>query len=137
MQFSDLSTLNVILNFTSAVLLSFGYYHIKQGNRETHKKFMVSALCTTATFLISYLIYHYEVGSVPYPYDDWTKTLYFIILIPHVLLAGLQVPFIVYLVIQAFKENFEKHKKVAKYIWFVWMYVSVTGVLIYLMLYRF
>lgn len=137
MQFSDLSTLNVLLNFTSAVLLSFGFYHIKQGNKETHKKFMVAALCSTVTFLVSYLIYHYEVGSVPYPYEDWTRILYFAILIPHVILAAVQVPFIIYIVTQAFKENFEKHKRVAKYIWFVWMYVSLTGVLIYLMLYIF
>ena len=135
MEVTDLPTLNVLLNMTSAILLLFGYINIKKGNRETHKKFMVAALCSTACFLTSYLIYHYYVGSVPYPYYDWTRTLYFIILIPHVILAGGQVPFIIYIVRQAFKENFAKHKKVAKYVWFVWMYVSVTGVLIYCMLY--
>ncbi len=137
MQVTDLPTLNVLLNMTSAILLSFGFINIKQGNKETHKKFMVAALCSTACFLTSYLIYHYHVGSVPYPYQDWSRILYFAILIPHVILAAVQLPFIIYIVTQAFKDNFEKHKRVAKYVWFVWMFVSVTGVLIYLMLYIF
>ena len=137
MQFSDLPTLNVVLNLTSAILLTFGFINIKKGNEERHKKFMVAALCSTATFLVSYLIYHFEVRSVPYPFHDWTRTVYFIILIPHVILAAVQLPFIIYIVTQAFKENFEKHKRVAKYIWFVWMYVSITGMLVYYMLYIF
>ncbi len=135
MEITDLPTLNVLLNMTSAILLIFGFINIKAGNKERHKKFMVAALCSTASFLISYLFYHYHVGSVPYPHQGWTRILYFAILFPHIVLAAVQVPFILYLVTQAFKENFDKHKRVAKYIWFVWMYVSVTGVLIYLMLY--
>lgn len=137
MTLQDLPTLNATLNFISAVLLFCGYIQIKKGKWETHKKFMLSALASSALFLISYLIYHANAGSKLYPYHDWTRPLYFAILIPHVILAGVMVPFIIYIVYQALKENFEKHKRLAIYVWSVWMFVSVTGVLIYLMLYVF
>jgi uncharacterized membrane protein YozB (DUF420 family) len=135
MVYEDLSTVNALLNGLSAVLLLVGYVNIKKGNRDIHKRFMVAALITSALFLVSYVIYHYEVGSVPYPYHDWTRPVYFIILIPHVILAALNVPFIIALVTYAFKGNFKKHKKLARWVWPVWMFVSVTGVIIYLMLY--
>lgn len=137
MTYQDLPTINALLNAISAVFLLAGYVNIKNGKRETHKRFMVSALVTSALFLISYVIYHYQVGSVPYPYHDWTRPVYFTILIPHVILAAVNVPFIIILVTFAFKQNFEKHKKLARWVWPVWMFVSVTGVIIYLMLYIF
>lgn len=96
---------------------------------------MLAALVSSGLFLISYLIYHYYVGSVPYPYHDWTRPLYFIVLIPHVILAGLMTPFIFTIVILAFRENFEKHRRLAKIVWPVWMFVSLSGVAVYLMLY--
>ena len=136
MTIQDLQTLNATLNFISSVFLLLGYLQIRKGNRGNHKKLMVSALITSALFLISYVIYHYNAGSVPYPYHDWTRPLYFTLLIPHIILAAVQTPFILYIVYQAFKENFEKHKRLAKYVWSVWMFVSVTGVLIFLMLYK-
>ena len=136
MTIQDLPTLNATLNFISSVFLLLGYLQIRKGNRGNHKKLMVSALVTSALFLISYVIYHYNAGSVPYPYHDWTRPLYFTLLIPHIILAAVQTPFILYIVYQAFKENFEKHKRLAKYVWSVWMFVSVTGVLIFLMLYK-
>ncbi|MCB0281892.1 MAG: DUF420 domain-containing protein [Calditrichae bacterium] len=137
MTYQDLPTLNAFLNGISAIFLLAGYVNIKKGRRETHKHFMIAALSTSALFLISYVIYHYQVGSVPYPYHDWTRPVYFIILIPHVILAALNVPFIILLVTFAFKQNFQKHKKLARWVWPVWMFVSVTGVIIYLMLYIF
>lgn len=137
MQFTDLSTLNAILNGISAIFLFQGFRFIKKGEKETHKKYMISALITSGLFLVSYLIYHYNVGSVPYPYDDWTRTVYLIILVPHIILAGIMGPFILVLVVFAFKAKFEQHKKLARWVWPVWMYVSVTGVVIYLMLYIF
>lgn len=135
MQVTDLPTLNAILNFISTVLLTLGFIQIKKGNQETHKKFMVAALISSALFLISYVIYHYYAGSVPYPYHDWTRPLYFAILIPHVILAALMTPFILYIVWKAFQADFIKHKRMARFVWPVWMFVSVTGVIIYLMLY--
>jgi len=134
---SDLPGLNAALNLMSAVLLAFGYYFIRRGKRNVHKRFMLAALISSAMFLTSYLFYHYQVGSVPYPYHDWTRPVYFAILIPHVILAALMVPFILWMVYQAVRGNFERHRRVARWVWPVWMFVSVTGVLVYLMLYVF
>lgn len=135
MTFSDLPTLNAILNFISFVFLSLGFYNIKKGRIPIHKRFMISATVTSALFLISYLIYHYNVGSVPYPRHDWTRPVYFAILIPHVILAGVMSPFIVLLLIFALRGRFDRHRKLAIWVWPVWIYVSISGILIYLMLY--
>lgn len=135
-QTSFLPTLNALLNLTATVLLTFGYINIRRGRTQTHKKFMLAALGVSAAFLVSYLIYHYTVGSVPYPYHDWTRPVYFAILIPHVILAAVMTPFVIAIVWFAFRERFDRHKKLARWVWPVWMFVSVTGVIIYLMLYR-
>ncbi len=137
MSLTDLPTLNVILNFTSAMLLTLGYIQIKRGNRERHKKAMLAALSTSIAFLCSYLIYHYHVGSVKYPYFDWTRSVYFCILIPHIILSATMCPFIVYMVWHALHGNFARHKQVAKFVWPVWMFVSISGVIVYFMLYQF
>jgi len=136
MNISDLSTLNALLNAVSATLLIAGYRYIKKGEQEKHKRFMVAALVVSALFLTSYLIYHYYVGSVPYPHHDWTRPVYFIILIPHVILAGIMTPFILVAVWFALKAQFEKHRKLVKWVWPVWIYVSLSGVVIYMMLYH-
>jgi len=135
MDFGFLATVNAALNLTSATLLTIGYINIKRGRRETHRKFMLAALTSSALFLISYLIYHYTVGSVPYPRHDWTRPVYFAILIPHVLLAALMVPFILVAVRHAFKQRFEKHRRIMRWVWPVWMFVSVSGIIVYVMLY--
>lgn len=135
MSLTDLPTLNAGLNLLSTVFLSFGYAHIKKGNQGTHKKFMLAALISSTLFLISYLIYHYNVGSVPYPFHDWTRPIYFVILIPHVILAALMTPFVLLLVIRAFRGDFARHRKLARWVWPVWMFVSVSGVIVYAMLY--
>lgn len=137
MSLSDLPTLNAILNSISALFLILGYRHIKNGDRQSHKKFMISALVVSTSFLISYVIYHYHVPSTPYPYFDWTRPVYFAVLIPHIILAAIMGPFIIAAVIYAFKQKYETHKKIVKLIWPVWMFVSMSGVIIYLMLYRF
>jgi len=98
---------------------------------------MSMALLCSAIFLTCYLFYHYHVGSVPYTKHDWTRPLYFTILIPHVILAALMTPFIGIGVYYAIKKNFKKHKRLMRWVWPVWMYVSVTGVIVYLMLYVF
>ncbi len=133
---TDLPTLNAALNLVSATFLTFGYRHIRKSNQRLHKRFMISALVSSALFLTSYLIYHYYVGSVPYPHYDWTRPLYFAVLIPHVVLAALMTPFILVMVWWALRGSFEKHKKLARWVWPVWMFVSVSGVMVYLMLYR-
>ena len=135
MSLNDLPTVNALLNLLSASLLLAGFIHIKRGNRETHKKFMLAALVTSVLFLTSYLIYHFNVGSVPYPHHDWTRPLYFAILIPHVILAVVMTPFIFILVRRAWRGDFKKHRKLARIIWPIWMYVSITGVAVYAMLY--
>lgn len=136
MSLTDLPALNATLNGLATILLLAGFFAIKSGKQETHKKIMITALCVSAAFLTSYLIYHYNVGSVPYPKHDWTRPLYFAILIPHVLLAGLMTPFIIVAVVHAFRGKFSKHRRLVKWVWPVWMFVSVTGVVVYLMLYQ-
>lgn len=137
MNISDFPTVNAFLNFISTLLLITGYVLIKGGNRSAHKKVMLSALVSSSLFLIFYTIYHYTVGSVPYPYYDWTRPVYFVILVPHIILAGLMVPFILAAVFYALRGQFDKHKRIVKYVWPVWIFVSISGILIYLMLYRF
>ena len=136
MAITDLPALNAVLNGIATILLLFGYVNIRKGRQETHKKFMLAALVASAAFLTSYLIYHYAVGSVPYPYHDWTRPVYFAILIPHVILAALMTPFILIIVYRAFKGQFAKHRRLARFVWPVWMFVSVSGVIVYLMLYQ-
>jgi len=136
MKLTDLPTLNAILNSVSTVLLLTGYIKIKRNLRESHKKYMIGALISSALFLISYSIYHYYVGSVPYPYFGWTRLLYYIILVPHIILAAVMVPFILAAVWFAWQKKFDKHTRITRLIWPVWMYVSVSGVLIYIMLYK-
>ena len=135
MTVKDLPTINALLNTFSALFLVIGFVRIKRGDQLGHKKAMVTALISSAVFLTCYLIYHYHVGSVKYPHHDWTRPLYFAILIPHVILAAVQTPFILFAVWHAFKDNLEKHRKIVRWLWPVWMFVSVSGVAVYFMLY--
>lgn len=137
MTYQDLPTLNATLNLISAVFLTLGYIYVKRGKPEVHRKMMIGALVSSALFLIFYLIYHEAVGSVPYPKQDWTRPVYFAILIPHVVLAALMVPFILLAVWHAFRGAFAKHTRITRWLWPVWMFVSVSGVAVYLMLYQF
>lgn len=134
---TDLPALNAILNSISTLLLFKGYLEIRKRRIEQHRKFMLGALASSAAFLISYLIYHAGVGSVPYPLQDWTRTLYFVILIPHVILAAVMVPFVLIMVWHALRKSFQKHRRLARWVWPVWMFVSISGVAVYLMLYQY
>lgn len=136
MTVQDLPTLNASLNTVAGILLLFGYISIKQGKKELHKKLMISALLVSAAFLTSYLIYHYHVPSKKFPDLGWIKTVYLVILIPHIILAAVMVPMILKTFWHAFRGEWEKHKKIAKITFPIWMYVSVTGVIVYLMLYQ-
>ncbi len=132
-----LPTLNAILNATSGVLLFIAYRHIKNHRPDEHKRFMLAAIGVSIIFLTSYLIYHASVGSVRYPIHDWTRTLYLAILIPHSILAAFMVPFIVLALIFGLKGKFTRHTAITRWLWPVWMFVSISGVVVYLMLYRY
>lgn len=132
----DLPTLNAGLNTLSTSLLLLGYVFIRRGERERHRKTMLAALVSSGLFLCSYLFYHYHVGSVPYPHHDWTRPLYFAVLIPHVILAALVAPFVVVIVWRAMQGEFERHRRLARWVWPTWIFVSISGVIVYLMLYR-
>lgn len=136
MTVNDLPTLNALLNATTAVLLFAGRFQIKRGRQKAHKRIMIAAILTSALFLTSYLIYHGQVGSVPYPHHGWSRPLYFAILIPHSILAAVMVPFIVAALVFALKGKFERHKKLVRWVWPVWIFVSLSGITVYLMLYR-
>ena len=137
MEIRDLPTLNAILNFIAAVLLSLGFVSIRRRLISRHRAFMISAVVFSALFLISYLIYHANVGSIPYQHYNWTRIVYFAILIPHVVLAAVMVPFILAALWYAFRGSFTKHTRITRWLWPVWVFVSVSGVIVYLMLYHY
>lgn len=129
--------LNACLNATSGALLACGYFAIRAGKREVHKWFMVSAFWVSVTFLVSYLIYHFRVGKVVlFQGQGWIRPVYFTILISHTILAVVIVPLIVITLRRAWTEKFDKHRAIAKWTLPLWFYVSVTGVIVYLMVYQ-
>jgi len=134
-----LPTINACLNATAGILLFFGWRAIKQGKREVHKKFMIAALICSAMFLYSYISYHIMMKGLVTRYtgEGIIRIIYFTILITHTPLATIIVPFCLIAVYHAYRQNFEAHVKITKWLFPVWMYVSVTGVVIYLMLYVF
>ena len=136
MTVTDLPALNATLNATSFVLLTAGWFLITSGRRQAHKWCMIAALVMSAAFLTSYVVYHLQVGSVPFQKTGWIRTLYFLVLIPHVILAVAIVPMILITVSRALSNKFDQHKKIAKITLPLWLYVSVTGVIVYLMLYQ-
>ncbi len=135
MEISDLPVLNATLNLVSTCLLVTGYVFIRRKNKQAHRNCMLAAVATSAAFLTSYLIYHAHAGSKPFEGTGPIRMVYFAILIPHVILAAAMVPPILYLLFQAWRGRFEKHRRVARWTLPVWVFVSVTGVVIYLMLY--
>jgi uncharacterized membrane protein YozB (DUF420 family) len=135
MEISGLPAINAFLNTISAILLIIGYVYIKKKRADIHKKIMLFALAVSAIFLITYLIYHKMVGSVPYQRQDWTRPLYFAVLIPHIVLAGFNVPFILMAVWFALRGKIERHKRVVRWLWPSWIFVSISGIVVYLMLY--
>jgi uncharacterized membrane protein YozB (DUF420 family) len=136
MSFSDLPTLNACLNGASAFFLSCGYYFIRRRNQIAHRNCMLAALCTSSLFLVFYLIYHYSAGATRFAGQGWIRPVYFGILLTHTVLAAVIVPLVLVTLLRAWKGHFEKHKAIARWTWPIWMYVSVTGVIIYLMLYH-
>jgi uncharacterized membrane protein YozB (DUF420 family) len=132
----DLPTLNAILNSTSAVLIVIGYFLIRARRIEAHRRTMLAAFTTSTLFLISYLIYHAQVGSVRFQGTGAIRRVYFTILITHTILAAVVAPMVVVTLFRGLKGRYEKHRKLAKITLPVWLYVSVTGVVVYAMLYH-
>tara|TARA_B100000949_G_C14095305_1_gene371726 strand:+ start:270 stop:686 length:417 start_codon:yes stop_codon:yes gene_type:complete len=134
---SELPTLNAILNGISGILLLTGYWFIRQKKIALHKTCMLGALLISTLFLICYVTYHYQIGSKPFSGEGGIRYLYFSILIPHVILAAVTLPMAIITVKKAWKKQFEEHRRLGKWTLPIWLYVSVTGILIYLMLYQF
>lgn len=134
--YSLFPALNAVLNGTSAVLIAVGVVLIRRQRRTAHKRVMVAAVITSSLFLMSYLYYHAHVGSVRFQGQGLARPVYFAILLTHTILAAVVVPLVLVTIVRALRGRFEKHRKSARWTYPVWLYVSVTGVVIYLMLYH-
>jgi len=131
-----LPTINACLNSLSAILLVTGYYFIRKGNQKAHRACMGTAFIVSIVFLVLYLLHHYLAGIFYFPGHGFIKTFYILLLTSHTILA-VMVPVLAIITIRrALKGDFEKHKKIARITFPIWLYVSVTGVLVYFMLYR-
>jgi uncharacterized membrane protein YozB (DUF420 family) len=136
MTFSDLPTLNASLNGITTVLLTAGYILVRGRRLVAHRICMLTAVLTSALFLASYVVYHLQVGSVRFQGTGWVRPVYFTVLISHVFLAAAVVPLVLWTLARALRGRFDRHAALARWTLPVWLYVSVTGVIVYLMLYR-
>lgn len=136
MDVSLFPTLNATLNGASAVLIARGYTLIRKRQIAAHRKYMLGAVVTSSLFLVSYLYYHFHVGSVRFQGQGWVRPLYFGILLTHTVLAASLVALVPLTLLRALRERFDRHRKIARWTYPIWMYVSITGVVIYLMLYH-
>lgn len=133
---SDLPAVNAVLNGMSALFLFSGYIAIRNRRVAVHRACMISAVGVSALFLTFYLYYHYHAGSTRFTGQGWVRPLYFTILISHTILAATVVPLVTVTVYRALKRDFARHRRIARWTWPVWMYVSITGIIVYLMLYQ-
>ena len=136
MDMSSLPTLNAILNSISGLFLATGYVMIRRRRITAHRACMLGAFTASTLFLVSYLIYHANVGSVPFTGIGTIRVVYFTILISHIVLAALILPLALVTLVQALRERFDRHARIARWTLPIWLYVSVTGVVVYWMLYR-
>jgi putative membrane protein len=133
---SILPTLNAALNATSTVLLVIAWYFIKNRRIEAHRRTMLLAFSTSALFLISYVIYHAQIGSKPFPGTGVIRVVYFTILVPHVILAALVLPLAILTLRRGLRRDDVRHRRIARITLPLWLFVSVTGVIVYVMLYQ-
>ena len=131
-----LPTLNAMLNATSGILLIIGYVFIRRRNIRAHRACMIAALTSSSLFLISYLVYHYHAGSVSFRGQGPARSLYFTILISHTFLAVTVVPLVMTSLIFGLRKRFDCHRRISRWTFPIWLYVSVTGVVVYVMLYK-
>jgi putative membrane protein len=137
MSLNDLPALNATLNGLAAIFLAAGYIFIRRKNRIAHRNCMIAAVAASALFLVSYLTYHFTVqGVTRFREPAWFRPLYLALLLTHTVLATAIVPMILITLRRALRERFDAHRKIARWTWPLWMYVSVTGVLIYWLLYH-
>jgi len=132
---SDLPHLNAALNATSAILLVIGWFLIKSRRIDAHRRTMIAAFTSSSLFLVSYLIYHANIGSKPFPGTGTIRTVYFSILIPHVTLAAVVLPMAIVTLRRGLRRDDSRHRPLARITLPLWLFVSVTGVIVYLMLY--
>ena len=130
------AALNASLNGVSAMLLAGGYAAIRSGKIVVHKTFMISAFVVSSVFLVSYLVYHYRVGHVVFHGQGWIRPVYFVLLTTHTILAVVIVPMILVTLRRAWLEKFDRHRAIARWTLPLWFYVSVTGVIVYLLVYQ-
>ena len=136
MSVADLPALNASLNGVAALLLIAGYMFIKRRQIPAHRASMLAAVAASALFLISYVIYHANAGSKPFPGIGPVRVVYFVILVTHIVLAAAIVPMVLMTLVRALKQRFDRHAAIARRTLPLWLYVSATGVVIYVMLYR-
>ena len=136
MAVSDLPALNATLNATCAVLLVTGWILIKRGRIQAHRNVMLAACAVSALFLTSYLVYHAQVGSVKFTKQGPIRLVYFSILLTHTVLAATIVPMVVITLSRGLRARYDTHRRIARWTMPLWLYVSVTGVIVYVMLYR-
>jgi len=132
----DLPAVNATLNAVSGILLLIAYLLIRARRIEQHRAVMLAAFATSSLFLVCYLIYHAQVGSVPFTRRGFVRPLYFTILITHVTLAAVVLPLAIVTLSRGLKRRYAQHRRIARWTFPIWMYVSVTGVLVYVLLYQ-
>jgi putative membrane protein len=132
----DLPAVNASLNAISGVLLLAGYTMMRLRKIDMHRRLMIAAFAASALFLVCYVVYHAQVGSVPFPRHGWVRPLYFSILVTHVVLAASVPPLAIVTLTRGLKGRYPQHRKIARWTFPIWMYVSVTGVLVYVLLYQ-
>jgi uncharacterized membrane protein YozB (DUF420 family) len=135
-QYAMFPAINATLNGTSAVLLLLGRWYIARGRMAIHRAIMIAALVTSTAFLACYLYFHAHVGDVRFQGQGWIRPVYFAILITHVILAAVIVPMVIITLSRALRARFDRHRVIARWTFPLWLYVSVTGVVIYVMLYH-
>ncbi len=133
---SDLPTVNATLNTISTILLTIGFVMIRRRKTAAHRNCMIAAFVVSGLFLTSYLIYHYHAGSTPFEGTGWIRSIYFAVLIPHIILAALILPLALITLYFALRKRFAKHRRIARWTLPIWLYVSVTGIIVYWMLYH-
>jgi putative membrane protein len=138
MTISDLPAINASLNFISTIFISSGWYLIRRGHWRRHVAFMITAVISSTLFLVGYVIYHVHVGerSTHFTAQGIVRTLYFVMLVSHILLAFVTVPLVILTLIPVFRRRWDRHRRIARWTMPIWLYVSVTGVLVYLMVYK-
>jgi len=136
MTISDLPAVNASFNLVSTLFIASGWYLIRRGAWRRHMACMIVALISSAFFLVGYIVYHVHVGEKSSGYTGWIAAIYFPVLASHVLLAFVTLPLVILTLVPVFRRRWDRHRRIARWTIPIWLYVSVTGVLVYLMLYK-